>query len=90
MGGSLTYGSIGRLVSVLAIISAFTGSLEASGLLGLLPEKYSKAGLAVTELGLLVAGMSERVQGGASKPEVRAAAESSDRKNAMEDLNKGV
>jgi hypothetical protein len=74
MGGSLTYGPIGRLVSALAIISAFTGSLEAYGLLGLLPEKYSKAGLAVTGLGLLVAGMSERVQGGASKPEVRAAA----------------
>jgi hypothetical protein len=90
MDGTLTYGPMGRLISVLAIVSAFVGALQASGFITLLPPKYSWVGLAVTALGLFVAGFSERIQGGASKPEVRAAAEGSDRKNAMEDLNKGV
>jgi len=88
MDGSLTYGPIGRLVSALAIISAFTGSLEASGFLGLLPPKYAWVGLAVTALGLLIAGFSERIQGGASSPQVRAQAEASDRKNEVEAMNR--
>lgn len=88
MNGSLFYGPKGRLISVLAIISAFIGSLQASGFLVLLPQKYAWAGLAVTAAGLFVAGFSERIQGGASSPEVRAQAKSSDEKNAIEELNK--
>lgn len=88
MSGSLFYGATGRLISVLAIISAFIGALQASGILMLLPEKYSKVGLIVTALGLLIAGFSERIQGGASSQQVRAAAQASDEKNAMEVLNK--
>lgn len=87
MNGNLTYGPLGRLVSALAIISAFVGSLQASGFLALLPPKYSWVGLVVTAAGLLVAGFSERIQGGASKPEVRDAAKNSDAKNAREELN---
>lgn len=89
MNGSLFYGPTGRLVSALAIISAFIGALQASGILTLLPERYSKAGLVVTAVGLLVAGLSERIQGGASKPEIRAAAAKSDQKNAIEEINGG-
>jgi hypothetical protein len=87
MDGKLTYGPFGRLVSALAIVSAFIGSLQASGFLNLLPPKYSWVGLVATAAGLLIAGFSERIQGGASKPEVRNAAKASDVKNAREDLN---
>lgn len=90
MNGSLFYGPKGRLISALAMISAFIGALQASGLLSLLPRQYAKAGLAVTFIGLLVAGFSERIQGGASKPEIRAAAKGSDEKNAREELNKEI
>lgn len=89
MNGSLTYGPMGRLISLLAIVSAFIGALQSSGLLVLLPSKYSWLGLVVTAAGLLVAGFSERIQGGASKPEVRQAASVSDQKNAREELNQG-
>lgn len=88
MNGSLFYGTKGRLISALAIISAFIGSLQASGFLVLLPQKYAWAGLVVTALGLLIAGFSERLTGGASNPQVRAEAAKSDQKNAIEELNK--
>ena len=87
MDGKFTYGPKGRLISVLAMIVAFTGSLEASGALTFLPEKYKWIGLAVTLLGLFVTGFSERIQGGASNPQVRAEAAASDQKNAKEALN---
>jgi hypothetical protein len=89
MNGSLTYGPLGRLISALAIISAFLGALEASGYVALLPDDYKWVGVAVTALGLLVAGFSERLQGGASKPEVREQAAQSDQKNAIDELNGG-
>ena len=82
MSGSLTYGPLGRLISALAIVSAFLGALESSGVLRLLPVKYSWVGLFVTALGLVVAGFSERITGGASSPVVRAAAAESDARNA--------
>lgn len=91
MNGSLFYGPKGRLISVLAMVSAFIGALQASGILSLLPQQYSKSGLIVTAIGLLVAGFSERIQGGASSPQVRHDAAQSDIKNAGEneeiDLN---
>lgn len=90
MNGSLFYGPKGRLISALAIISAFIGALQASGVLALLPARYSMAGLVVTAVGLLVAGFSERLQGGASNPEIRAQAKNSDEKNAREELNKEI
>lgn len=89
MNGSFTYGPTGRLISSLAIVSAFIGALQSSGFLNLLPPKYSWVGLVVTAAGLLIAGFSERIQGGASKPEIREAAASSDHKNALEELNEG-
>jgi hypothetical protein len=84
MNGSLTYGPMGRLISALAIISAFLGALQSSGYVALLPDDYKWVGLIVTVLGLVIAGFSERLQGGASKPEVRAQAQQSDVKNARE------
>lgn len=84
MNGSLFYGPAGRLISVLAIVSAFIGALQSSGFLSLLPPKYSWVGLIVTAAGLFVAGFSERIQGGASRSEIRMAASKSDQKNAEE------
>jgi len=85
MNGSITYGPMGRFISALAIISAFIGSLQASGMLNLLPPKYSWAGLVVTGVGLLIAGFSERIQGGASSHRVRTEAQQSDIQNALDD-----
>ena len=77
------YGLKGRVLSVLAILAAFIGALQSSGFLVLLPAKYSYVGLIVTAAGLLIAGFSERIQGGASKPKVRAAANASDQRRAL-------
>lgn len=90
MNGTFTYGQWGRLISALAIVSAFTGALQSSGYVAFLPEKYKWIGIVVTLIGLVVAGVSERLQGGASRPEVREAAAKADQKNAIEELNKGV
>jgi hypothetical protein len=87
MDGAVTYGTVGRVVSALAIISAFIGALQASGFIQLLPAKYAWVGLAITALGLLIAGFSERIQGGASKPEVRLQAAQSDANNEREAMN---
>lgn len=88
MNGTITYGPLGRLISALAIVSAFIGALQSSGMLNLLPPKYSWIGLVVTAGGLLIAGFSERLQGGASRPDVRIAAQESDNKNELELTNK--
>lgn len=92
MRGKLTYGPKGRLISVLAMISVVVGALQASNVLSLLPPEYAtKVGLAVVFVGLVVTGCSERIQGGASSPQVRHDAAQSDVKNASEnediDLN---
>jgi len=87
MDGSVTYGPLGRLLSALAIVSAFIGALQASGFVQLLPARYAWVGLVVTALGLLIAGFSERIQGGASKPEVREATKISDINNEREAMN---
>lgn len=87
MNGSIFYGPKGRLISVLAVIGAFIGSLQASGILQLLPPEYSKVGLVVTAAGLFIAAFSERVQGGASNPEIRQAAAQSDKNNELEQTN---
>jgi hypothetical protein len=86
MNGSLFYGPKGRLISALAIISAAVAALEASGYATFLPDRYKWISVGVTLLGLFIAGFSERLQGGASKPEIRTAAKSSDEKNAREEF----
>lgn len=88
MNGKLTYGPKGRLISVLAMIVAFTGSLEASGALKFLPEKYKWIGLVVTFTGLIITGVSERIQGGASNHQVRIDAQQADIRNQPEVTNR--
>lgn len=77
------YGIKGRIISGLAIVSAFLGSLESANVVTVLPDKYKWIGLVATFGGLIIAGFSERLQGGASKPEVRDAAAASDRKKEI-------
>lgn len=85
MNGAFTYGPKGRLISVMAVISIVIGALQASNVLTLLPPNYAKiVGLGVVFVGAIVTGCSERIQGGASKREVRIAAQESDNKNAAE------
>lgn len=90
MDGSLTYGPMGRLLSIVAGIAAFIGALEASGVFGLLPQKYKWIGLLLTAMGVGVTVFSERAQGGASNPQVRAAAEESDLNNAAEEAEEEI
>lgn len=77
------YGLKGRAISATAIVIAFLGSLEASGALNLLPQKYWWVAPVVTSSSALIAGFSERVQGGASKLKVRKAAAASDERKAV-------
>ena len=90
MNGSLTYGPAGRLISAMAIISAFIGALESSGYVAFLPQRYKWIGIVVTLAGLVIAGASERIQGGASDPRVRDEAAQSDIKNAAETQGKDL
>lgn len=87
MNGTITHGPLGRLISVLAGVAAVIGALEARSVFNVLPEKYKWIGPAVTIAGVVITVISERVQGGASNPEVRFAAAESDKKNAREALN---
>lgn len=84
MNGSLTYGPLGRLLSVLAGIVAVIGALESHGVFNLLPQRYKWIGPTATALGVGITVFSERAQGGASKRAVRIAAQQSDNKNAAE------
>jgi hypothetical protein len=88
MNGSLTYGPLGRLLSVVAGLVAVIGALEAQGVFNMLPPKYKWIGPTATAIGVGITVVSERAQGGASKPEVRQAAQQSDKKNAIEQTNK--
>lgn len=80
MDGSLLYGSIGRLLSAMSYVSMLIVAMQIGGMFQFMPPKVAAFVLA---LGATLTAFSERLQGGASKPEVRAAAESSDRKNEV-------
>lgn len=71
------YGTRGRLLSGLGLLILITGSLQAGGAFELMPPKLATVCMVVS--GVAVA-LSERIQGGASKPEVREAAAASDLK----------
>jgi hypothetical protein len=75
-----------RIVSLIAalagVISAFVASAQAANLFSLVPQKYAWITIALPIVSLFIVGFSERIQGGASVPEVRADAEAQDRKDA--------
>jgi membrane protein implicated in regulation of membrane protease activity len=86
------YGIQGRIIAAIAalagVLSAIVASAQAAGLWALVPEKYAWVTTALPILSLFIVGFSERLQGGASLPEVRLAAAQSDSKNEREALNR--
>jgi len=81
MNGSLLYGPLGRVVSGISYLSMIIVAMQIGGLLQFMPPKVAAIILA---LGATLTAFSERLQGGASKPTVRAAAQASDFNNAEE------
>lgn len=86
------HGTRGRIVSGIAgfagVLSGAVSAAQQANLVSIFPPAYNKYFGAVAVVSLFITMFSERLQGGASKPEVRAAAESADRKAAIEELNK--
>ena len=78
--GSIFYGNIGRILSGISYVSMIIVAMQVGGMMQFMPPK---AAAFILALGATLTAFSERIQGGASKPEVRAAAESSDRKNEV-------
>lgn len=85
MNGSIFYGLKGRVISGIAafagVMAAFVAAAQAANLFTLFPEKYTPIISAIPIVSLFFTLFSERLQGGASKPEVRAAAQASDNNN---------
>jgi hypothetical protein len=77
--GSIFYGMKGRVLSGISYVVMLISAAQLGGFIALLPPKWSPWIFAV---GATLTVFSERVQGGASKPEVRAAAQASDTANA--------
>jgi hypothetical protein len=92
MKGSLFYGLKGRVISGVAFIagalSAAVAAAQQASLVSIFPAQYNKWFTAAAVISLFVTAFSERVQGGASKPDVRIAAQQSDNKNEIEATNK--
>lgn len=86
------YGIQGRMISGIAgiagILTALAAAAQQAALFSIIPERYGWILPTVSVIALFLTLFSERVQGGASSPEVRAAAQQSDAKNEREALNK--
>lgn len=80
MNGSLLYGPLGRVVSALSYVSMLIVAMQIGGMFQFMPPKVAAFILA---LGATLTAFSERLTGGASKPEIRAAAAASDKKNTL-------
>lgn len=85
MNGSILYGTLGRMLSGISYVSMLIVAMQIGGMFQFMPPKVAAFILA---LGATLTAFSERLTGGASKPEVRAAAAASDNKNAQDELNK--
>ena len=81
MHGSILYGTMGRLLSAISYVSMLIVAMQIGGMFQFMPPKVAAFILA---LGATLTAFSERLQGGASSKEVRAAAAASDAKNTAE------
>jgi NhaP-type Na+/H+ or K+/H+ antiporter len=92
MNGALFYGLKGRLISGIAgfagVLSAAVAAAQQASLVSIFPASYNKWFTAAAVVSLFVTMFSERIQGGASNPQVRIAAQQSDNENELEQLNK--
>lgn len=88
----MLHGFKGRLISGIAgiagALTAATEAAHAADLVSIIPDRYRPILPVITIVALFLTLFSERVQGGASNPEVRTAAAASDRKNEIEEMNK--
>lgn len=84
MNGSIFYGALGRVILAISYISMLIVAMQIGGMFQFMPPKVAAFILA---LGATLTAFSERLQGGASKPEVRIAAQQSDNKNALKVTN---
>ena len=91
MNGALFYGLKGRMISGIAgvagALSAAVAAAQQANLVSIFPPQYNKWFTAAAVVSLFVTMFSERIQGGASSPEIRAQAAASDKKNEKEALN---
>lgn len=92
MNGSIFYGLKGRIISGIAgfagVLAAFVAAAQAANLFTLFPPSWTPYIAAIPIVSLFFTIFSERLQGGASNPQVRIAAQQSDNKNELDDLNK--
>ena len=94
MNGTFFYGLKGRLTSGIVgfagILSGAVSAAQQANLVSIFPATYNKYFTAAAILSIFFTLFSERIQGGASKKEVRIAAQQSDNKNAIEAANKST
>lgn len=92
MNGTIFYGLKGRVISGVAglagILSAAVAAAQQANLVSIFPAQYNKWFTAAAVVSLFFTMFSERIQGGASNPQVRIAAQESDNKNELEKTNK--
>ena len=92
MDGSIFYGLKGRVISGIVgfagVFAAAVSAAQQANLISILPPQYNKYLSAAAIISLCITLFSERLQGGASKPEVRQAAANSDAKNDLEAMNR--
>lgn len=85
MNGSLLYGPMGRVQATISYVVLIIAAMQVGGLFQFLPPKVTAIIIAA---GATLTVLSERLQGGASKPDVRSAAEQADKQNAIDELNR--
>lgn len=89
MRGSIFYGSKGRTVSgvagFLGILSAAVSAAQQAKLVDVLPAGFNKWLSLAAAIAIFGTWFNERLQGGASRPDVRLAAERADQKYAREE-----
>ena len=86
------YGTRGRIVSGIAgfagVLAGAVSAAQQANLVSIFPSSANKYFSAAAIVSLFITMFSERLQGGASNPDVRAAAQKADDKAALDELNK--
>jgi hypothetical protein len=85
------YGTQGRIVSGIAgfagVLAAIVSAAQQANLVSIFPPSANKYFTAAAVVSLFVTMFSERLQGGASKSDVRVAAQKADDKKLLDKIN---
>jgi hypothetical protein len=88
----MLYGTQGRIISGLVgfagVLAGAVSAAQQANLVSIFPPEANKYFAGAAVLSLFITMFSERLQGGASKLEVRVAAAASDAKNEREAMNR--